>query len=140
MGTPKSLLRVLACCLASAGCSDGVYVMFERYEVKDDERVPAGAGCMLVIDRGLGGGRSQSSGGGTADPAGDFGITERTRDDAFLVVVSSGGTELERRAYGEKFLSSGKRDEFSVTTQAGRHFELAYWGGDECDTSHLQAE
>jgi hypothetical protein len=122
----------------SVGCADNnVYVMFERYEIDGDERTYAGGGCMIAISHGLGGG-TVSSGGGSVD--GDLAVSEHGGGDAFVVVVSSQGEELERREYDEKTLLTGERDQFTVTTQAGRQYELTYWGGHECDTSHLQAE
>jgi hypothetical protein len=140
MGTIGTMVRALAFTGLAAGCAgDDLYAMFERFEIKDGGvREPAGGGCVLVVEGGRRG--TAGIGGGTVDPRADFRISEQTRGDTLVVVVHSGSMELARRSYGEKFLSSGERDEFSVTTQAGRQFDLAYWGGPECDTSHLQAE
>jgi hypothetical protein len=69
--------------------------------------------------------------GGTADR--DLQIERDTTDDALIVDVSSQGRLLEHREYSERRLRSGKRDQFTITTNAGRTYQLAYWGSDECE-------
>ena len=115
-------------CSAGVAC-DSVYVMTERYELVDDKRLPAGAGCMLAFERG----RSRGASGGELSNGGDLVVTEQSHSDKFEVVVRSQGEELARRNFSEHWLESHKRDEFEVTTHAGRTFSFAYWGGDECD-------
>jgi hypothetical protein len=119
-----------------AGCdSDDIYVMFERFEIVGDERKPSGGGCMIAISDGPLGGGSVGAEGGSFD--GDLMVSESGGGDSFVVVVKSQGEELERREYGKEELLSGERDTFTVTTLEGRVYEFSYWGGDECDTSHL---
>lgn len=140
MARARTLVGTLCLYAALSGCgSNDVYVMFERFELKDDERVPAGAGCEIAIPHGLGSPKVSSQ-SGTASPAGDFAVSEQQDGDAFLVVVSSNSEEIERRRYSEKRLLSGKHDTFMVTTHAGHTYELSYWGGHDCDTSHLHRE
>jgi hypothetical protein len=106
--------------------------MFERYELVDDKRIPAGSGCMIVIDHSFGSG-STSNASGLAGPESDLVVNEHRIGNAFVVEVSSGGELLAQRSYSEKTLLSGKRDQFTVTTHAGREFEFTYWGGDACE-------
>jgi hypothetical protein len=139
MGTIGTLVRALAFTGLAAACDGGehLYIMFERFEIKaGGVREPVGLGCVPVVD----GRRGSNAGGGTTDPRADFRISEHTRGDTFVVVVGSGAMELARRTYDAKFLASGERDEFTVITQAGRRFDLAYWGGPDCDISHVPAE
>jgi hypothetical protein len=149
MPETRSLACVSALLLAAlcVGCADNVYVMSQTVEITDGERVPAGGvGCILVMSHGLGDdGASISSQSGliATGPGGeksDFSISERSQDDAFLIVVSSEEEELARRTYTEKQLLSGKHDQFTVTTHGGRTFELTYWGGDTCEATHLEEE
>jgi hypothetical protein len=145
MAETRTLACVSALLLAalSAGCADSVYVMSETVEIKDGERVPAGAnGCMLAIPHGLGAnGTSISGGSGLTAPGpggekNDFSVSQQVQNGAFLIVVSSEEEELARRRYTEKQLLSGKHDQFTVTTHGGRVFELTYWGGDTCEAIH----
>ena len=109
-------------------CGDGgTYIMTERYELVDDERVYAGGGCALAFARD----GSLSGGGGSSD--GDFSHSQTRVGSAYVIVISSQGQELARREYSQKELLTGERDEFSVTTLGGRTYELSYWGGTECE-------
>ena len=121
----------------AVGC-DSTYVMTEQYELLEDGgRKPAGAGCVLAFEGGRGGGGGSSGGFSGSN---DLIVTERAGNDAFSVVVTSEGDELARRKYSEDWALSRKRDEFMVTTQAGRTFTFAYWGGPECDKPEQEAE
>jgi hypothetical protein len=136
MGKLRMLLCALAVSGACAGCADDLYVMSEHYEVLDDGELKlAGGGCMLALEGGVRGGGS--GGSEQSDITRDFLVAEHMRADTFVVIIKSKSDELARRSYDGKFLATGERDEFSVTTLAGKHYELAYWGGHECDTSHL---
>jgi len=129
---------LLVALVGNGGCGRGdLYLMSERHELQEDgTRVFSGGGCMLAIERGFGASDSTSSGGGgTVD--GDFVEQHESDADGFHVVLRSGDIELARRDYGVQFLASGAVDRFQVTTQAGKSYELAYWGGDDCDASHV---
>jgi hypothetical protein len=116
-----------ALCTAVAGCGD-LYVMNEMVETTDGKREAAGAGCSVAFSRG-----GPTLGGGLADAERDFEFVAQERDGKYEVTYTSQGMLLARRAYSERFLLSGKRDTFEVTTVSGRSFELTYWGGDECE-------
>lgn len=120
-----------------AGCEgDDIYVMSEIYELDGSERIFSGGGCAMGIqDERFGG--SGESGSSLAAADDDFVVIETARDGRYTVVVSSGDEELARREYGKSELLSGDEDRFQVETLAGRRYELAYWGGRDCDTSHV---
>ncbi len=122
--------------MVAAGCGDDpVYVMSEIYELEGDERIFSGGGCAIgIVDDGSVGGQL---GGDDND---DFVVTERGGSERFTVVVTSGDSEIEVREYTKAQLLSGEEDRFVVETLAGRRYELAYWGGRDCDTSHLPEE
>jgi len=119
--------------LLSVACGrDDYYIVYEQTELRGTERVSAGGGCALVLQRGgpLGGGSSSVS-GGSVD--GDLFIDEGNQGDGYRVVVSSQGQELARRYYDRAFLLSHQVDVFEVTTNAGKKVEFSYRGSSECD-------
>jgi hypothetical protein len=130
--TAIGLAAVLWGTLSSACGRDDYYIVFERVELRGTERVSAGAGCSLVLQRGgpFGGGTASDSLGSTD---GDLVIDEGNHDDGYQVVVSSQGVELVRRNYDRAFLLSHDVDVFEVTTDAGKQFEFSYRGSTDCD-------
>jgi hypothetical protein len=127
----------LACALLS-GCTGDLYIVFEKAELRGDERMSHGGGCVLVMERAglFSSGTSSSSGGsggssGSTD--GDLTVEEGEQHERYVVVVRSFGQELEHRSYGRDFLTSHKVDTFQVTTASGKRFEFSYRGSDECD-------
>lgn len=125
----KSAWTGLLPCTLGIGCGKELYVMGEAYEVDGETRKHALSSCTPIGDQTP----TPAGRGGSADR--DLIIKQRVYDDSFQVVVSSDYEELARRKYGEKQLESGGRDEFTITTHAGRTYELAYWGGRECESS-----
>ena len=126
------------------GCNDDddgadIYMMSERYELTDQGEELAGGGCLFAISADGEGGGSSTTGGkwgpGGLDP--DFIYGETTDLKRVTVTIRSNDEIIEERQYDEAFLESGKVDRFLVLTERGRVFRFAYWGGPECDTSHL---
>jgi hypothetical protein len=128
----------LALCLAlTVGCGDdSVYIMSEFHELDGEERIFAGGGCSMAFEDERWGG-SGRSGSTLSDMGGDFAVSEQTGKRFYTVIVKSGDTELARREYSEGELLSGDEDRFEVETLLGRRVEVAYWGGRDCDTSHV---
>lgn len=118
----------LLLCTLGVGCGNDLFVMGELYEIVGETRKFALSSCTPFDERGPVP-VSESGMGGSRDIV----VAQRMAGDSFLVVVTSDEAELTRRKYGEKQLESGERDEFTVTTHAGRTYELAYWGGRKCD-------
>jgi hypothetical protein len=123
--------------LAAACGRDDYYIVYERTEVRGPERVSAGGGCALVLQRGgpFGGGSSGAS-GGSVD--GDLLIEEGNQGEGYGVVISSQGEELARRYYDRPFLLSHDVDVFEVTTHAGKRIEFSYRGSSDCDLPEAQ--
>jgi len=118
----------LLLCTLSVGCGDELYAMSELYEIDGGTRQHALSSCTPLGERGS----TPSAQGGPAGSR-DLVVKHDIVGDSLLVVVTSDDDELARRKYGEKQLASGERDEFTVTTHAGRTYELTYWGGRECE-------
>ena len=142
----RARIGVIALVLAGAftsGCEDdGIYLMSQIEQQKDGEWADFGGGCMLALSddfsgSGLGGG---VAGGPGLPPPGDFEYEEYSDKRGVTVTVRSDGEVLEEREYNEAFLKSGEVDTFEVMTHAGFVYRLSYWGGPECDTSHLDVE
>jgi hypothetical protein len=125
----------LLLCTLGVGCGADLYVMGELYEIEGETRKHAVSSCTPLEKRG-----PEASGRSGPGGSRDLVVNHSMAGDSFLVVVTSDDRELARRKYGEKRLESGERDEFSVTTRAGRTYELAYWGGHKCDSSSLESE
>lgn len=117
----------LLLCTLGVGCGNDLFVMGELHELVGETRKLAVSSCTPIDERGPVP-VSRSGPGGS----GDLVVTQRIAGDSFLVVVTSDDDELARRKYGEEQIESGDRDEFTVTTHAGRTYELAYWGGHKC--------
>ncbi|HEX6241976.1 MAG TPA: hypothetical protein VFZ61_13800, partial [Polyangiales bacterium] len=92
-----SALAALSTTLGACG-DGGVYIMTERYEIVDDERVYGGGGCALAFARD----GSLSGGGGTSD--GDFSYSQTRVGAEYVIVISSQGQELARREYSQEEL------------------------------------
>ena len=92
-----------------------------------------GGGCSFVALPGAGGADD------LGPRVGDFNVTEGPDGDAYLVRVFSNEELLAIRRYDEAMLSSGKVDEFDVTTQAHAVYTLRYWGG-ACTALDASAE
>jgi hypothetical protein len=130
----KLVGRLLGLALAlGAGCGDeNVIVMFEWYELIENERVFYHGGCDTGIeDEGILGDDTSSS----VFSDGDSGLEVHGKASSkhYTVDVSAEGTALERREYSKSELLSGNKDRFEVETRSGRRYEFTYWGGRECD-------
>jgi hypothetical protein len=119
---------LLLCTLG--GCGDDLYVMGELYEIEGEMRKHALSSCTPFDERG-----PVPHGRGGPGGSRDLVVEQRMAGDSFLVVVTSDDDEIARRKYGATQLESGERDEFRITTRAGRVYELVYWGGRQCDAS-----
>jgi hypothetical protein len=122
---------VLLLALTGACGRDNYYIVYEHTELRGTERISAGGGCNLVLERGLLGGGSSS--GSLASVDGDLSVDEQNQPEGYRVVVSSEGEELVRRDYDRAFLLSHDVDVFEFTTHAGKHFEFMYRGSTDCD-------
>ena len=115
---------------ALAGCGGDLYLIFQHFELRGEQRIVQGAGCVSVLQRNSLLGASSSSGLGSGE--GDLMVEEGEQDDRYVVVVRSFGEELAHRSYDRAFLRSRKLDRFEVTTKLGKRFEFFYQGSSRC--------
>jgi hypothetical protein len=111
--------------LSLLSCSPGNQFTVNEaiYLHEGDTLAPRGGGCTSVTLPGLGGAIN------AGPQVGDFEVAEGPDGDAYLVRVFSNHDLLALRRYDEGMLTSGRVDEFSVTTHAGAVYTLRYWGG-----------
>jgi hypothetical protein len=130
LGKRIAIGALTALCAVGTGCGDGVWITSQHVEIVDGAvKGDPGGSCRVAFGDRFGESDIQV-GGGTIDQ--DLNYSESREGDSYVVVIRTQRKELARRAYSEKQLRSGERDQFMVTTLAGHTYQLTYWGGSEC--------
>ena len=116
-----------ACVLT--GCN-GQYLM-EDIEVKlDGEWRLIGGGCMAIES---GRARGGSLAGNGSEEAGDsFDIEMESHGGKATVKISTASESIDLEFDG-KFMHSGEREIYEITTEAGREYRMTYWGESDCN-------
>ena len=120
------LLAVLSC----TACADETYLMHEHFLINaDGEERLLSSGCESLSGNGATGAGFPS----TSPNKPSFDIQHKAADGGIIVLVlSSDGQTLARRAYSEDFLDARREDTFSVQLPDDESLRLTYWGGPEC--------